>query len=233
MTVAELEPIAECAFPEHDGPIYLTGVSTPATRAAARLGLGLLVSPDNSLHRQLEHYSSSYYGADNACFSKGDAFDAPSWLSWLEGLPLDRCLFATLPDVVGDAAATIARSMPYTDQVRRMGFPAALVAQDGLEDLVVPWDDIDCLFLGGSTEWKLSPAARDLSLEARSRGKWVHMGRVNSARRVRIAATFGADSVDGTFLAFEDKAGTNHRRLFGWLDEVNVRPGYADLEVAS
>ena len=30
------------------------------------------------------------------------------------------------------------------------------------------------------------------------RGKWVHMGRVNSTRRIRYAASIGCDSVDGT-----------------------------------
>ena len=41
---------------------------------------------------------------------------------------------------------------------------------------------------------------RDACREARRRGKWVHMGRVNGLRRLRIALDFGVDTVDGTSL---------------------------------
>jgi hypothetical protein len=78
----------------------------------------------------------------------------------------------------------------------------AFVAQDGLESLTVPWDDFDVLFIGGTTEWKLGPQARALVADAKARGKWVHMGRVNSERRYRYAHAIGCDSVDGTYLTF-------------------------------
>jgi hypothetical protein len=58
------------------------------------------------------------------------------------------------------------------------------------------------LFIGGSTEWKLGAEARALAALAKNRGLWVHMGRVNSLRRLRYAADIGCDSVDGTYLAF-------------------------------
>jgi EAL domain-containing protein (putative c-di-GMP-specific phosphodiesterase class I) len=64
------------------------------------------------------------------------------------------------------------------------------------------WDEIDCLFIGGSTEWKLGPAAAELVAIANSLGKWVHMGRVNSERRYRYAEAIGCDSVDGTYLTY-------------------------------
>jgi hypothetical protein len=76
------------------------------------------------------------------------------------------------------------------------------VAQDGLESLPVPWGDFDALFIGGTTGWKLGPHAREIAAEAKRRGKWVHMGRVNSERRCRYAAAIGCDSVDGTKLVF-------------------------------
>jgi hypothetical protein len=70
----------------------------------------------------------------------------------------------------------------------------------------VPWDEFGCWFIGGSTEWKLSEASRQLALEARRRGKHLHMGRVNSLRRMRIARTFGCHSIDGSSLSmFGDK----------------------------
>ncbi len=122
-------------------------------------------------------------------------------LDALVGVP-GRCLFVTVPDVVGDARATAHLFEVWWPAVARRGLPAALVAQDGLEHLerwlALAWPRIDALFVGGRTEWKLGAASECLVAEARRRGKWVYMGRVNSARRIRYAASIGCDSVDGT-----------------------------------
>lgn len=106
--------------------------------------------------------------------------------------------FVTAPDVVGEASPTLELFDEWEPVIRAAGLPVALVAQDGLEDLVVPWDRMDALFIGGSTEWKLGDHARRLTFEAKARGLWVHMGRVNSYKRIRIAAAFGCDSFDGS-----------------------------------
>lgn len=141
--------------------------------------------------------------ADNGCFGKGYPGDE-KWLGWLatHADDAETCLFATAPDVVGDAPATLERSQPWLPKIRELGYPAALVAQDGLEHLDVPWDEFDVLFIGGSTEWKLGAAARHLIAQAKARGKHVHMGRVNSEKRYRYAASIGCDSADGTYLTF-------------------------------
>jgi len=141
--------------------------------------------------------------ADNGRFGKG--WPGPEkWFDWLTRNAGDAgsCLFATAPDVVGDAAATLEESLPWLPKIRALGYPAAFVAQDGLEDLVTPWEEFDVLFLGGSTEWKLGAAARVLVAEAKARGKRVHMGRVNSEKRYRYALGIGCDSADGTYLTF-------------------------------
>ena len=122
--------------------------------------------------------------------------------------------------VLGDAAATIERSARFVYRVRAwFGLPVALVAQDGLERLDVPWPWFDVLFLGGSTDWKLGPAARALTAEAKRRGKRVHMGRVNSLKRLRYADAIGCDSTDGTCLTYAPDA--NLPRLLAWLRTVN------------
>jgi len=141
--------------------------------------------------------------ADNGCFSKGYPGDA-AFLAWLLDNARDAatCLFAVAPDVVGDATATLARSLPLLPRIRAFGYPAAFVAQDGLERLEVPWDEFDVLFIGGTTEWKESAHAARLAAEAKARGKGVHMGRVNGGRRYRYAADIGCDSADGTYLTY-------------------------------
>jgi hypothetical protein len=164
------------------------------------------------------------WAADNGCFGKGYPGDE-AWLDWLRSHSADAadCAFAVAPDVVADAAATLERSRPWLKEIRTLGYKAALVAQDGLEDLPVPWDEFDVLFIGGSTAWKLGRHARALTAEAKRRGKWVHMGRVNSLQRFRYAEAIGCDSVDGTFLTFGPKK--NLPRLMHWIDDLANRPG--------
>ncbi|MEV6523132.1 hypothetical protein AB0M43_14375 [Longispora sp. NPDC051575] len=159
--------------------------------------------------------------ADNAVFVDGYPGDA-KYLAWLRRLAQradpNLAAFATAPDVVCRAAETLARSEPMLDPIRAAGYPVALVAQDGLEDLDVPWTGIDALFLGGSTDWKLGPAAAHLAAEARSRGLWVHMGRVNSHRRLAHADHIGCHSADGTYLRFGPDL--NLPNLLHWLDQL-------------
>jgi hypothetical protein len=128
-------------------------------------------------------------------------------------------LFVTVPDVVGDWAATLRRwdEFPKDD----WPVPLAIVLQDGATVDTVPWDAIGAVFVGGTTEWKLGSEARSIVAEANHRRVWAHMGRVNSLRRLRYATWIGCDSVDGTFLVFGPDA--NLRRLTNWLDEVNAQ----------
>jgi hypothetical protein len=159
------------------------------------------------------------WAGDNGGFTGKYAGDG-AYLDWLAARAghAAACAFVTAPDVLCDAGATLARSVPVLPRIRGLGFPAALVAQDGLERLAVPWDDFDVLFLGGSTAWKLGPGARQVTAAARRRGKHVHMGRVNSLVRLRYACAAGCGSADGTFLAF----GPDRRlpELLGWLRAV-------------
>lgn len=162
--------------------------------------------------------------ADNGCFGKGYPGD-DAWLAWLASYSSEqrsRCMFAVAPDVVGDAVATLARSRPWLARIRELGYRAAFVAQNGAEAMVLPWDEFDALFIGGDTTWKLGPHARALTTEAKRRGKWVHMGRVNSARRLRYADAIGCDSADGTFIAFGPDQ--NLPKVMAWLRGVNDQP---------
>lgn len=160
--------------------------------------------------------------ADNGVFG-GTYPGDEKYLMWLgkRTWSADRCRFAVAPDVVCDAAATLVRSKPMLPEIRRLGLPAALALQNGIENLRVPWDDFDVAFLGGDTDWKIGPHARELTTEAHARGKWVHMGRVNSRRRLQIAAQMGCDSADGTYVA--NGPDTNLPKLLGWLGELSLQ----------
>ncbi|MFE9881935.1 hypothetical protein [Streptomyces sp. NPDC005784] len=121
-----------------------------------------------------------------------------------------------------DAAATLAESLPWLEPIRALGIPVAFAAPDGSENGLIPWGAFDVLFLAGSTEWKTSPAAHRLALEARGHRLGVHMGRVNSRRRLRIAQAFGCTSVDGTYLAYGPD--TNLPRLLAWMNHLHSFP---------
>jgi hypothetical protein len=157
------------------------------------------------------------WAADNGCYSsKGErAFDLNAYLDWLKAQKVSTCLMATAPDKVGDAVVTLERSLPVLSKIREIGYPAAFVGQDRIEETSVPWDEFDVFFIGGTTEWKLGPIAKAYASQAKERSKWLHMGRVNSLKRYRYAMNIGCDSVDGTFLCFGPKK--NLPRLFSWV----------------
>lgn len=122
------------------------------------------------------------------------------------------------PDVVGNAWLTHIESLPWLPRIRELGYPAAYVAQDGIEKHpMMPWPDFDVLFIGGTTDFKLGPIARELARQAKDEGKHVHMGRVNSLKRLRYANSIGCDSVDGTYLAFGPDY--NLKVLLRWMLE--------------
>lgn len=117
-----------------------------------------------------------------------------------------RLLFVVAPDVVADADSTLLRFRFWRPVLDYYQLPIAFVAQDGQEDHPPPWDAIRCLFIGGSTRWKLGMHARRLIGEAKARGKWVHVGRVNTLRRMWLFSSLGVDSFDGTaFSKLPDK----------------------------
>jgi hypothetical protein len=168
----------------------------------------------------------SWWAADNGKFGKGWP-GAERWFEWLAATVArygpEQCLFAVAPDVPFDAAGTLAESRPWLARIRELGIPAAFAAQDGCDqDDLLPWGEFDVMFLAGSTEWKIGDVARSLAFEAKQRGLKVHMGRVNSQRRLRIAEDFCCDSADGTYLVFGPDR--NLPTLMGWLDQMYRQP---------
>jgi hypothetical protein len=185
----------------------------PALNRFGETGLvGRLISPrSGNLVRPGERWA-----ADNDAFLAWDETRFVKMLCRIDSKP--GCLFVAAPDVVGDARATLDRFWDWRWEIVGRGLPVALVGQDGAEALELPWDALDALFIGGSTAWKLSASAEQLAIEARARGKWVHMGRVNSRKRLRHAIEIGCDSIDGTgWSMFPDKYLANGLR---WIREI-------------
>lgn len=165
-------------------------------RAEAHLGHLLTPHNGNDIAALLE--TGLPIGCDNACFG---GLDEPALVRMLTRLMpyAQDILWCSPPDVVADHRATLRLFGRYVGLIGWAGIQPAFVAQDGCEPIAgVPWGEIRCLFLGGSTAWKLGADAERLIREAKRRGKWVHIGRVNSMRRLAHFDALGADSFDGS-----------------------------------
>jgi hypothetical protein len=201
---------------------YLATPSGPDAVAAMEAGLiGCMTTPAQGNRVP----DGAWWAADNGKFGKGWP-GTEAWFAWLTATAqrygAERCVFAVAPDVPFDAAGTLTESLPRLPRIRALGLPAAFAAQNGCDLLGLPWDDFDVLFIGGDTAWKIGPVAQRLTAEAKSCGKGVHMGRVNSRRRLGTAEWFGCDSADGTYLAFGPDE--NLPKLLGWIGDLDRHP---------
>lgn len=182
--------------------LYLCNPSTDAVVAQMRRGaLGFIDTPAQRQKRP----GVALWCADNGVFGKGFPGEQ-AWFAWLQRQAAKRdaalCLFAVAPDVVGDHEATLKRSRPWLQPIRELNIPAAFVAQDGMTvDGFDEWELFDVLFIGGTDAFKLGDEAVALIREAKTRGKRVHMGRVNSRKRMRYCVALDVDTSDGTLIA--------------------------------
>lgn len=177
--------------------IVLLDTSEALDVCAAELGCQVeqLLTPLSRFLRQKEHHE---FAIDNGAFA---GFNRQSFMSLLarENEAKHLCKFVVVPDVPFDARRTSEVFNYY--KYRLTGWPLAYAAQDGIEDLPIPWKHISTLFIGGTTEFKVGPKAKAVIRAAQALGKWVHVGRVNSPGRFEYFENLGVDSIDGTGLA--------------------------------
>lgn len=197
--------------------LLLVTTGHPDMTRYAHPNLGRLIQPRHTSSIERTAASGIPWAADNDCFQRLDAAAYKTMLRRIDGLP--GCLFVVVPDVVGDHKATMRRWRRWHGATSQ---PRAFVLQDGCDQIP---DDAACVFVGGTTSFKMSTEAANLVGEAKRRGLWAHMGRVNSFRRIRYAASIGCDSVDGTAWAMFKRA--HLRRGLGYVST----PPQLSLEV--
>ncbi len=173
--------------------ILVSGATKTMRLLPADAPVGVMFTPANSQHKA----GGRPWAADNASFKGFNEQRFFRMLNKLASTPPPRCLFITAPDVVSDAPATAELFRLWEPRLRVYGWPVAFVLQDGVTVRNVPWNACECVFLGGSTGFKLSAAALTILAYAKALGKWVHVGRVNSRKRVEHFMGL-ADSIDGT-----------------------------------
>jgi hypothetical protein len=206
--------------------LYLSPLSGELMRRRHPL-LGCLRIPDNTRLLPADMVWAADCGLRVA--TSDDQAAVERYLNWLERVRDDRgrCLFAVAPDVLGDAGATWERSAPLLPRIRALGYPSALVAQDGFDAGAIDPDAFDVLFIGGaprtprSLEWKRSETGGYAAIRwAHAQGKPVHVGRENGEPYLRNLATLGVRSVDGTQLTYRSMV----PRTLRWLARLDGQP---------
>lgn len=176
--------------------MILVHTAHPQALEHAGPGFGRLLSPRQYSRASDTAEAGIPWAADNDCFQRLDAKAYISMLLAIQDLP--GCRFVVAPDVVGDWMRTRRLFNIWEAPIADTRLPVAYVAQDGQPATHLPWERIGALFVGGTTEFKLSVEAERLAREAKERGLWLHMGRVNSRKRFDYARAIGCDSIDGT-----------------------------------
>ena len=186
---------------------YMIGSASVPSLAAVQVdihGAGMLLYPASWRTPPLP---PTRYACDNGVYEAWDknrrGWDQEmhiAWLGMLNKIPSGNLPeWVLLPDAVGDWHRTVELAGLYLPTIRHRGLPVAIALQDGCDfeqvmDFVPGW-----VFVAGSTEWKeanIAPACRFFH----DRGIKVHVGRVNTRKRLHLCQLAGADSCDGTTL---------------------------------
>ena len=171
---------------------------------------GVLLSPIDIREGRVSSVSGSVhpvaglpYVLDNgawACHMAGIEWEPGPMLHLAERLgPASEWM--VLPDIVGGGRESLVRSIDFYKQQRPEHVPAWMLAvQDGMNiaDVRRLLDLYPLgIFVGGSTDWKWRTAHEwaELGLDL---GRRVHVGRVNSQRRIRLCRDLGIASCDGS-----------------------------------
>lgn len=192
----------------HRSPMipYASRTGTRQNLEAMRAnGWGLLVSAKGVLRTE---------GFEKVMLDNG------AWSAFTQGQPFDELAFGKAFDLIGEKASMVVvpdivagglHSLEFSLKwlQRLEGYPGIrlLAVQDGM----VP-DDVRSLlspgvgiFVGGSTSWKIQ-TCHSWGLLARRRNCHLHVGRVNSAKRILLcSAAAGAHSIDGTSASMYSK----------------------------
>jgi hypothetical protein len=141
------------------------------------------------------------YAIDNGAwtaYQRGEPFDEAAFLAVVDKLG-ERADWIVLPDIVQGGLASLEFSLRWMERLRGMPSRLLIAVQNGMQlDDVAPYlSPVVGIFIGGSTDWKES-TSQAWGLLARRRNCHLHVGRVNSARRIHICAAAGANSFDGS-----------------------------------
>lgn len=182
---------------------YVTRTGTRSTQAKLRAaGWRMLVTPQDP--RCPDGFRFALDNGAWSAYATGRPWDEGAFTRALDRLG-PRADWVVVPDVVADGARSLERSARWLDRCRTAADHVLVPVQDGVdpEDMLADTWDLGPnvgVFVGGSTEWK-ERTLRDWGELAAFAGCHLHVGRVNTLRRIRICQEAGARSFDGTSVA--------------------------------
>lgn len=196
---ADLDPAVEERLPAMPRPMqsYASRTGTRRNLDAMRgAGWRLLVSAKGALRTE-----GMPYALDNGAwtaFQQGQPFDEGAFSRAVDLLG-EKADWIVVPDIVAGGMASLEFSLRWLDRLKGCPTRLLLAVQNGMEpnDVRELLSPAVGLFVGGDTEWKLATVNQWGQL-ARRRNCYLHVGRVNSAKRIALCAAAGAHSVDGT-----------------------------------
>lgn len=157
--------------------------------------VGVLVGPSYGTKVPIDSWMP--FALDNdafTCWRDKKPWDVQAWREMLARVRLTQLqpIWAAVPDVVADREGTLKNWDRYAEEIKRLGWPAALCVQDGMTPDDVP-READVIFVGGSDSWKFPNLHIWTSHFPR-----VHCARVNAPRMIEACERLGCESVDGT-----------------------------------
>ena len=206
--------------------LYLANPSTEPIRRAMSEGLlGCIVTPGQGNKLPPPPVA---FAIDNGCgpgkagIGAGYPGDREylEFLSRMSARARERCLFAVAPDVVCDAGASASDWRGFTARCAKgSGRPSRSQPRTGLRIWMSPGTRSMCRSSAATPDGNSARLPEKLVSEAKKRHKKVHMGRVNSLKRLRYAEAIGCDTADGTYLTFAPDQ--NLRVVLGWDRAAN------------
>lgn len=141
------------------------------------------------------------YALDNGAwtsYQQGERFDEQAFGKAVDKLG-ERADWIVLPDIVAGGMESLDFSLKWMDRLAGIPTKLLLAVQNGMtpEDVRELLSPAVGIFVGGDTDWKLK-TVNAWGVLARRRNCHLHVGRVNSARRISLSAAAGANSFDGT-----------------------------------
>lgn len=136
-----------------------------------------------------------------ADFQARRAFDEDAYerfLKWLAAQPVTAD-WLVLPDIVAGGLESLGLSVRYLNRCLSLTPLVLIAVQNGMapSDLAGIVGPQVGIFLGGTTDWKMA-TMRQWGAFCAERGLHYHVARVNSIKRMSLAASCGAASVDGS-----------------------------------
>lgn len=176
---------------------YASRTGTRKNLAALRsAGWRLIVSATGCLRSE-----GFRYGLDNGAWTahqRGGSFDERLFSVALAKMG-QGADWTVVPDIVGGGLESLKLSLRWLPSVLDATQVALIAVQDGMSfgDVGHLLGKRVGLFVGGSTPWKLSTIDGWAKL-GRDAGCWVHVGRVNTVKRILSCSIAGVHSFDGT-----------------------------------